>query len=232
VRFNGSSSSDVDGNFKFSFDEPLLIADTSRIRVSHLVDSVWVPIEYRFLQKPDRIREYELFAEWRPMEKYLVESDSAAFVGLTGAVSENYRQEMVFRSLDEYAVLYLNIRGIGDNAIVQMLNAQGKVVKATRSKGGQCAFYFISPGTYYLRLIVDENNNGKWDTGNFAEGVQPEKVFYYHHSLDLRALFEYSQDDWDITAPLNEQKPLEITKQKPDKERKKMNRNAERKFKK
>ena len=83
---------------------------------------------------------------------------------------------------------------------------------------------------YYLRLFVDENDNGKWDTGEFEKGKQPEKVYYYDRTLELRALFEYSQDDWDINSPLDKQKPLEITKQKPDKERKKMNRNATRKF--
>ncbi|MBR2300509.1 MAG: hypothetical protein IKA41_00945, partial [Bacteroidaceae bacterium] len=81
-------------------------------------------------------------------------------------------------------------------------------------------------------LIMDKNANGVWDTGDFAKGLQPEEVYYYPYELELRALFEYSQDDWDINAPLNEQKPLIITKQKPDKERQKRNRNAERKFKK
>ena len=95
----------------------------------------------------------------------------------------------------------------------------------------RCAFYFIKPGTYYLRLFVDDNGNGVWDTGNYEKALQPERVYYYPHSLELRALFEYTQDDWDITMPLDKQKPLEITKQKPDKERKKLNRNATRKFK-
>jgi hypothetical protein len=49
--------------------------------------------------------------------------------------------------------------------------------------------------------------------------------------LELRAMFEYDQDDWDINMPAEQQKPLEITKQKPDKVREKRNRNAERKFK-
>ena len=49
--------------------------------------------------------------------------------------------------------------------------------------------------------------------------------------LDLRAMFEYDQDDWDINMPAEKQKPLEITKQKPDRVREKRNRNAERKFK-
>ena len=77
---------------------------------------------------------------------------------------------------------------------------------------------------------MDENGNGKWDTGDYSKGLQPERVYYYPHELELRAMFEYDQDDWDIKMPLNKQKPLKITKQKPDKEKKKRNRNADRKF--
>ena len=137
---------------------------------------------------------------------------------------------MTFRSLEEYAVLSLDIAGTGDDAYVQLLSKSGTVVQTERTQKNQCAFYFVKPGMYYLRLFVDENDNGKWDTGEFEKGKQPEKVYYYDRALELRALFEYSQDDWDINSPLDKQKPLEITKQKPDKERKKMNRNATRKF--
>ena len=231
VAFNGSSSSDVDGRFYFSFDEPLSAVDTTAIRVSHLVDSVWVPVEYHMEPERGSAREYGLYAEWRPNERYLVEADSAAFKGLYGAESGKFKKEMHFRSLDDYAVLYLNIKGVGNDAVVELLNTQGNVVKSARTDNGHCAFFFIKPATYYLRLFIDGNNNGKWDTGDFAKGVQPEQVFYYNRPMEMRALFEYTQDDWDITMPLNEQKPLEITKQKPDKERKKMNRNATRKFK-
>ena len=231
VAFNGSSSSDVDGRFYFSFDEPLSAVDTTAIRVLHLVDSVWVPVEYHMEPERGSAREYGLYAEWRPNERYLVEADSAAFKGLYGAESGKFKKEMHFRSLDDYAVLYLNIKGVGNDAVVELLNTQGNVVKSARTDNGHCAFFFIKPATYYLRLFIDGNNNGKWDTGDFAKGVQPEQVFYYNRPMEMRALFEYTQDDWDITMPLNEQKPLEITKQKPDKERKKMNRNATRKFK-
>ena len=230
LRFSGNSTMDVNGDCRFSFDEPLEYVDSSAIHLSQVIDSTLIPMEHVFRRSDNNIREYELFAEWRPGQKYRITVDSAAFKGIYGGVSEPMTRDMQFRTLEEYAVLYLTIPGVGDNAIVQLLSSD-KVVKQERSNAGRCAFYFIKPGKYYLRLILDENNNGKWDTGCFEKSLQPEKVYYYPHSLDLRALFEYTQDDWDINAPLNEQKPLEITKQKPDKERKKMNRNATRKFK-
>ena len=230
VRFSGSTSMDVNGDCSFAFDEPLEYADSSAIHLSQVIDSTLIPMDFVFRRSDMNIKEYNLFAEWRPGMKYRLTVDSAAFKGMYGGVSEALSRDMQFRTLEEYAVLYLTIPGVGDNAIVQLLSSD-KVVMQERSNAGRCAFYFIKPGKYYLRLILDENNNGKWDTGCFEKGLQPEKVYYYPHSLDLRALFEYTQDDWDINAPLNEQKPLEITKQKPDKERKKMNRNATRKFK-
>ena len=230
VRFNGGQSMDVNGNCKFTFEEPLSLSDSSLVHLYHMVDSVPVPMEFLLRPNSGSLREYMLYAEWRPEQHYRLVVDSAAFKGVYGGVSEKMERDMSFRSLNEYAVLYMNIPGTGNNALVQLLSSD-KVVMSERTENNRCAFYFIKPGKYYLRLIMDENNNGKWDTGNFAEGKQPEKVYYYPHSLELRALFEYSQDDWDINAPLEKQKPLEITKQQPDKERKKMNRNATRKFK-
>ncbi|MBO5864706.1 MAG: Ig-like domain-containing protein [Bacteroidaceae bacterium] len=230
VRFGGSTSMDVNGNCSFTFDEPLLSVDTSAISVLLKVDTLWIPVDRVFNQDSTNLRKYNIYAEWRPGQTYRIDADSAAFKGLYGGVSELFSREISFKSLDDYAALYVNIGGVGNNGIVQLLDSRENVVMSSHTSGGQCVFYFIKPGTYYMRLIFDDNGNGKWDTGDFAKGIEPERVSYYHHSLDLRALFEYSQDDWDINTPLNEQKPLEITKQKPDKERRKMNRNATRRF--
>ena len=231
VRFSGSSSMDLNAVCTFSFDEPLLTVDTSAISVELKVDTLWTPVESVFSRDSVNIRQYNIFAEWRPEQTYLVKADSAAFKGLYGGVSTKFEREIKFKSLDDYALLHVNIAGVGNEGIVQLLNAAGNAVMENHTSNGRCSFYFVKPGVYYMRLISDANGNGKWDTGEYEKGLQPESVYYYHHSLDLRALFEYTQDDWDITAPLNEQKPLEITKQKPDKERRKRNRNATRNFK-
>ena len=230
-RFTGGASMDVDRECRLSFDEPLQQLDTASVHLYHIVDSLPVPMEFLISPVQGSLRDFSLYAEWRPEQRYQLVIDSAAFKGLYGGVSEKFTRDMNFRSLNEYAVLYLNIPGAGDKAIVQLMVSDGNVAKEEHTAGGRCAFYFVKPGKYYLRLFIDENGNGKWDTGNFAEGLQPEKVFYYYQKLDLRANFEYSQDDWNIDSPLDGQKPLEITKQKPPKERKKMNRNATRKFK-
>jgi len=48
-------------------------------------------------------------------------------------------------------------------------------------------FEYIPPGIYYVRLIYDENQNGKWDTGNFLLRLKPEKNIYYPSKIEVRA---------------------------------------------
>ena len=123
ARFSGNTSMDVNGDCAFTFDEPLLSVDTAAIQLFSMVDTTWVPMEYIFRQSDRNIRDYKIFAEWRPGQKYRLIADSAAFRGLYGGVSEKIVRDMAFRTLDEYAVLYVNVRGVGDDAIVQLINS-------------------------------------------------------------------------------------------------------------
>lgn len=232
IKSYNTSNMDVNALYRISFEEPLLSVDTAGIHVQKAInDSTYVDIPYLFRSNGDKHRQYVIYAEWRPEEAYKVTMDSAVFRGLYGGTSARFEEKIKFRSLDDYAVLNLTIPGVGTGAIVQLLKADGRPIASQLTNDSRCSFYFIKPGKYFLRLIMDENGNGKWDTGDYGSNVQPEKVYYYPHELELRALFEYDQDDWNINMPLEKQKPLKITKQKPDKERKKRNRNAERKFK-
>ncbi|AEV33630.1 hypothetical protein Oweho_2666 [Owenweeksia hongkongensis DSM 17368] len=47
------------------------------------------------------------------------------------------------------------------------------------------------PGLYKAELILDKDGNGKWSTGNYLEGKQPEKVLYYSEDIEIRA-------NWDL----------------------------------
>ena len=231
VKARGGFSMDVNNDFKLYFEEPVSSIDTSAIHLYQVIDSVEHPIPYVFRQSPSNIREYIIYAEWRPEKEYKVAIDSAAFVGLYGYASDRFEQTLKFRSLDEYSTLRLNIPGTGNKAVVELLNNSGLPVASQRTDGNRCTFFFVAPGKYYMRLFMDDNGNGKWDSGNYENKQQPEEVCYYPRMLELRAMFEYDQDDWNINLSPERQKPLAITKQKPDRERVKRNRNAERKFK-
>jgi hypothetical protein len=82
-------------------------------------------------------------------------------------------------------------------------------------ENGELVFFDVKPGKYYLRYIDDANGNGQWDTGSYAENRQPETVYYYPKNFEITAWREWEQQ-WDLKElPPEQQKPLDITKNKP-----------------
>ena len=60
----------------------------------------------------------------------------------------------------------------------------------------------LKPAKYKFRLIVDKNENGKWDTGDLFGKIQPEDVIPYNDIINLRAGYDDIIDDWDKKLPV------------------------------
>ena len=227
VQVGVSSMLDPDKNIRFSFPTPLTKADTAGVHLYAKHDTLWynAPLEFT----PISDREYLLKGEWRPDIEYSLEVDSAAFQDIYGLVSNPIKQGFKVSSLDEYSTLLVNVTGMGDDPlIVQLLNGQDQVVKEVKASNGVAEFFYLKPEKYYMRLFVDRNNNGKWDTGDYDKDQQAEEVYYYPGYIECKAKWDVTES-WDPKSTLlARQKPGAITKQKPDKEKKVKNQNAER----
>ncbi|MBQ2060210.1 MAG: Ig-like domain-containing protein [Prevotella sp.] len=223
------SGLDPDHNLAFKSPTPLVKADTAAIHLYQKIDTLWYRAHYLFGEKPGYPRNYQLISEWQPGSEYSLEIDSAAFVDIYGTASRAYKQGFKVRSTDEYATVVITLSGMnGKNAVVELLSQSDKPVKKTTAEGGVATFYYVKPGTYYMRMFVDENNNGLWDTGSYTELRQPEPCYYYPGKLECRAKWDLRQT-WDPTAkPLDRQKPSEILQQKGEQQRKIRQRNADR----
>ena len=229
VRYNVSSQMDPDQNPTFELPTPIAKTDTSKIHLYEKIDSLWYRAKYNFGAEPGKPRSLKLVSTWDPGHEYSVEVDSAAFTDIYGKVSAKYKQGVRIPSMDEYGTLIMTLQNMeGKNCLLQLLNESDKPVKEAYAKNNQATFHYIKPGNYYLRLIVDDNDNGKWDTGDYATQRQPEAVYYYPKAIECKAKRDV-QGTWNPRLlPLYKQKPAAITKQKADAQRKIKRRNAER----
>ena len=48
----------------------------------------------------------------------------------------------------------------------------------------------LLPGEYSFRIILDINNNGRWDVGNLKSRTQAEKINAYTKPTKVRANWE------------------------------------------
>ena len=230
MKVDAPSSFDIYKNVLLTFEEPVAKIDTSAIHMEVKVDTLWN--ETPFFLREDSVvpRQYEILAEWEPEKEYRLTIDSAAITGLYGLHTNKVEQTMKVKKVDEYGTLLLNIVGAGKGAIVELMDNAGKVVRQQAvNDQGMADFYYLNPNTkYYIRLFIDRNGNGVWDTGNFENKVQPEEVYYFPKVWEMRANFEF-EETWDIHAvPLDRQKLNEIKKQKPDEQKKIQSKNKER----
>lgn len=230
VKVSIPSGMSPDQNITISTSTPLSRLDTAAIHLYSKHDTLWYNARYKLEAIPGRIKDFRLIAEWRPEVEYSLEIDSAAFEDIYGLVSKPIKNGIKVASNDDFCSIVVELSGITgtDSVVVELLNNSEAVVKRAVVHDGQADFFYVQPGTYYLRAFVDSNGNGKWDTGDYYADRQPEMVYYNPKAVECKAQWDITTR-WDVgTVAANRQKPSAITKQKPDKEKKLTNRNAER----
>lgn len=227
--FKPSGSLAPNQNVRYLAKEPILEVDTTKIHFYVKKDTDWLPAPFLFMPEERSAKSYMLYAEWEPGQKYRFVMDTAAVVSVLEHESKSVRQEFHVRAVEEYGSIFIHVISPDTGVVVQLLSKNDKVEAQQRTdKEGNADFFFMKPGEYYMRCYVDANGNGQWDTGDYASGLQPERVYYFGKPLPLKAQWDLRQD-WDVRAvDVARQKPMAITKQKPDKEKKLKNRNAER----
>ena len=230
-KYNVQSSMDPTGTIIIEMPTPLASLDTAAIHLYSQIDTLWYRAPFEFSRKDSTLRYYEIRADWQPEREYSLEIDSAAFVDIYGLVSNEFRQGIKVKSLDEYSTLVMQLSGIKDsNIVVQLLDKSENVVQQVKAEAdGSAAFFYINPAVYYVRAFIDRNGNNLWDTGKYDEDLQPEDVYYYSRSIECKAKWD-STLQWNLTERKRfQQKSGELTKQKNSKTKKKqMNRNIDR----
>ena len=223
------SEPDPDENIVITMPTPLEKIDTACLHLYAKHDTMWYKSPFVLRERVGTFRTYELLGEWRPDTEYSFEVDTLAFTDIYGKTSKPFKKGFKVKSEDAYATLYMTLAGMADTTVVvQLLDQSDKVLKEVNAENGVASFFYVNPGTYYMRMFIDTNRNGKWDTGEYAAKRQAETTYYYPNKIECKAKWDLNLT-WNPTAtPGEKQKPMAITKQKPEKEKTIKRRNAER----
>ena len=217
-----SSGVDYGKPLPVTFGTPIDSINQAGVHLYQKDDTLWNAVERAVkLERVDTvdIMAYKINYPFEAGKQYRVEIDSMSVFDCFGNMNKPEKVDFAIPSLEEYSNLYLKVN-VQDSAFVELLNGSDKVVDTATVVRGTAAFENIKPGTYYARLVIDANGNGKWDTGNYAQHRQPEDVFYYPKRFNLKKNWDVEQN-WNIYEfAVDKQKPSEIKKNKPKSEMK------------
>ena len=212
INSNARAKFEVYDDFLLSFPTPVKEYVADSLHLFQKIDTVYHPLKFKIEPVDSAYLRYRIIYPWKPEQQYELRIDSAAFRDVYGVVNNAGKHQMMVKSLEEYSTLTVKLTTYDDRARLQLLDKNEKVVKELPASRAGTKFEYIGPNTYYLRLYIDENEDGKWTTGDWATHRQPEPVFYFPSKLPLRANWEFEEDFDFMAIPQLDSKPQEILK--------------------
>jgi hypothetical protein len=183
-------------DFEITFSYPVAHYNLSKIKMYSGKDTLKPGITF-----PDSLRRIIRIKEkWKEDQSYKVVIPDSAFFALNGLTNDSLIAEFKTRADKDFGtftiVVTTDIKP--GNYIIQLLDEKERVLEErTVSKTAKIRFDHLFPGKYKLKAILDKNRNGTWDTGVYLKNIQPEEVFYFPKTIEVRG-------NWDIdeTWPL------------------------------
>ncbi|WP_164969620.1 Ig-like domain-containing protein [Aquirufa rosea] len=116
------------------------------------------------------------------------------FIGVETDSSNVYTQKLEWQDTENYGSIDGKVISAKSNShfIVELLKADNFEPYLTVKTQNQFEFKHVEPGLYIIRVIVDENNNGYWDIGNFKQKRKSETVHFFESKIKLKANFQIS----------------------------------------
>ena len=179
---------------------PVEIVDTSKIKMFVYDDSLQINTVYNLEQDSLQIRKFRFNLEWKENTRYGLFIEPGAFTSIYDYDNDTLLLDFRTRNLDFYGKIIVTLKTVTENMIIQLLDSKGGVLKEkTEWSNNIVEFSYLKAGEYRLKAIYDRNENGKWDTGNYEEKTQPEKVKFYNKEIKVRSNWDL-KIEWDFVT--------------------------------
>ena len=132
----------------------------------------------------------------QPRKQYVLEAADSICQAYNGQFNDSIRFKFSIKSAKEYGNLALHLHFPEKNHyIVQLADAQnGKTLyeqpvspdDMSEDSHTDLTFSNIKEKSYRLRIIRDDNHNGKWDTGDYLRQQQAESLFYNSQAWEVK----------------------------------------------
>ncbi|SDU25553.1 Ig-like domain-containing protein [Polaribacter sp. Hel1_33_78] len=175
--------------FFLTSNNPIVKIDTSKVS---FFNKDTIAINYNTIPSKKENKVGFIFDK-KPKEKYLFTALPGAFNDVFSVKNDTLKYSFSTKEIDDYGRITLKVNNVNSkNLIIELLSGkkQDKVIErqfTATSKG--VVFDLLQPKKYTIRVIIDENKNNKWDTGNYLKKQLPEIILYHKqiNNAELRA---------------------------------------------
>jgi hypothetical protein len=134
--------------------------------------------------------------KWQPENLLKLIVYKNGFQDSTGlTLSKNDTINFITRSTSEYGSLKLSFKNIdlSKHPVLQFMEGESLKLKSAVTSN-EWFNKMMLPGEFEVRILYDENNNGKWDAGDYAKKLQPEITLALPQKISIKADWENERD--------------------------------------
>ena len=196
-----SNGEDIDlkeVGYTFTFTKPIKIFDLNKIEFMN--DTlVRVPVTERDIVWNKEKTEMKIKIDGKkPKDFERLKILKGTFISVENDSTTNFVSTHPVRNSENYGTISGEIKNPRKkNFFVELLDEQYQVIQKVDNVL-KYEFAFVKAGIYYVRLIVDESGNGKWDSGDLEKNQVPEVIKFSPDKIKLKQNFELTGYDFVI----------------------------------
>lgn len=131
---------------------------------------------------------------------YTITIRDSVFYGYNGCVNDTLRIKFTTKTEKDYGLLRMTYKLPSEEYpfVIQLLNNKGDILQSNiLTQSGAITYPNLAAGSYKIKAIEDRNGNGVWDTGNYRQKRQPERVLYFDKAITVRGYWEL-EEEWEM----------------------------------
>ena len=195
---SSSQPQDIHRPISIEVQHPVFSTDQSRISLTRKEDTLKIPVPYTLEKDSTRVRRYFMKVDWESEMRYFLDIYPGTFTDIYGLTHDTISINFMTRGIEWYGRILLNLSGVDGPKIIQVIDKNDEIVRASRViENGLIEFPFLEPAGFTLKIVHDDNGNGKWDTGSYLQGIQPESVSYHPGTISIRSNFDM-EINWNL----------------------------------
>jgi len=196
IKTNTARSFNYFGQLSLTSTYPLEKADLSQILLIEALDTLKPDISFSDKIKTQLTTDYE----FKDNTLYQLFIPDSVFTDIINRSNDTIIVNFKTNSPDDFGTLKLTLKlpETKDQYIIQLLDEKKKLLRQQVVIANANIIYdHLEPAKYMLKAVLDKNNNGKWDTGNYLNNIQPEKTYFFPSLINIRSKWEI-EEEWEL----------------------------------
>lgn len=157
-----------------------------------------VPVSFVLDSKDPALRRYRIVYKWKEEKKYELVIPPSTVTDVFDLKNDSIKINFTTQAKAYFGNVQFTVKAQPGNYVLQLTDDKNNIVFEKSITGNdKITVEGLDPKSYGLRLVADENNNGKWDTGNYLKKQQAEKIILYPQKVSVRSNWDV-EVEWEV----------------------------------